>query len=72
MPDTGQTVQDLSQQDFLALGVNDIAYIKTVQVDGRAQYAIYAADGTEMTVLANRDVAFAAVVRNDMEPLSVH
>jgi hypothetical protein len=72
MPNTGQTVQDLSQQDFLALGVNDIAYIKTVQVDGQAQYAIYAADGTEMTVLANRDVAFAAVVRNDMEPLSVH
>lgn len=71
MPDTGQTVQDLSQQDFLALGVNDIAYIKTVQVDGRKQYAIHAADGTEMTVLANRDVAFAAVIRNDMEPQSV-
>jgi hypothetical protein len=72
MPDTAQTVQDLSQQDFLALGVNDIAYIKAVQVDGRTQYAIHAADGTEMTVLANRDVAFAAVMRNDMEPLSVH
>ena len=31
-----------------------------------------AADGTRMAVIPNRDLAFAVVRQNDMEPVSVH
>lgn len=64
--------QELSQQDFLLLGINDIAYVKKEQRDGKQVFVIHSADGNAITALADHDVAFAAVRQNDMEPLSVH
>jgi hypothetical protein len=49
-----------------------IAYVKTVKVDGDLAYAVYAADGTELAILADREVAFAAALSHDYTPLSVH
>lgn len=63
---------ELSQQDFLLLGINDIAYVKKEQRDGKQVFVIHSADGNAITALADHDVAFAAVRQNDMEPLSVH
>jgi hypothetical protein len=54
------------------LGVQDLAYIKRVVIDGATGYAVHAADGTEIAVLPDRDVAFATVRQHDLEPLSVH
>ncbi|HYD64999.1 DUF1150 family protein [Azospirillum sp.] len=65
-------LRQLSPQDFVAFGVDHVAYVKAVEVDGNAGFAVHAADGTPLTVLPNRDVAFAAVRQNDMEPVSVH
>ena len=62
----------LSPQDFAAFGVDLVAYVKPVVVDGAPGYAIHAADGTELTVVAGRAAAFAAVRRHEMEPVSVH
>ena len=59
-------------KDFMALGMNDIAYVRPVEVEGRAAFMVHAADGTEMAVFADREVAFAAVRRHEMEPFSVH
>ena len=64
--------QELSPQDFLLLGINDVAYVKKEQRDGREVFAIHSADGNTITALPGYDVAFAAVRQNDMEPLSVH
>jgi len=62
-----------SEQELAAWGVNDVAYVKAVtKEDGGQGYGIYAADGTQMAVMDDRDVAFAAVRQHDMEPLSVH
>lgn len=63
---------ELSQQDFLLLGINDIAYVKKEDRDGKVVFVIHSADGNAITALADHDVAFAAVRQNDMEPLSVH
>jgi hypothetical protein len=52
--------------------MQDIAYVKPVIVDGAASYAVHAADGTQMALIANRDLAFAVVRQNEMEPVSVH
>lgn len=62
----------ISPQALFALGVEDVAYVKSVYKDGRKFYAVVAADGTEMQTFADRDVAFAACRQNDLEPLSVH
>jgi len=72
MMDWLDTVRDISRQNFAALGVHDVAFVKPVEVDGKPAYAIHAADGTEMGVVNDREVAFAAVRQHDLEPLSVH
>lgn len=64
--------QELSQQDFLLLGINDVAYVKKEQREDQEVFVIHSADGNAITALPDRDVAFAAVRQNDMEPLSVH
>ena len=49
-----------------------VAYVKKVVVDGDPAYAVYAGDGTELAILADREVAFAAALSHDYVPVSVH
>jgi hypothetical protein len=64
--------RQMSAQELAMMGVQDLAYVKPVVVDGAARYAIHAADGTQMAVVPNRDMAFAVVRQNDLDPVSVH
>jgi hypothetical protein len=65
-------LRQISARELAFLGIEDLAYVKRVEVDGTAAYAIHAADGTQIAVLAGRDLAFAAARQHDLEPLSVH
>ena len=65
-------VRDLSPQDFLLLGINDLAYVKKGLVDDKEAYLVFSADGTHIAAMGVREIAFAAVRQNGMEPLSVH
>jgi len=49
-----------------------VAYVRPAVVEGQKVYAIHSADGSEIGMMAGRDVAFAAVKQHDMEPVSVH
>jgi hypothetical protein len=62
----------LSLNDLGRFGLEDIAYIKTVTLNGQKFHAIHAADGTPLTVVNERDLAFATVRQHDMQPSSVH
>lgn len=62
----------MSQGEFARLGLEDIAYVKPTEVDGATAYAIHTADGNAVAVVADRDLAFATVRQNDLQPLSVH
>jgi hypothetical protein len=62
----------MSDHDLAALGLQEVAYVKPVFVEGNTAYAVHAADGTEIAVMANRDIAFAAIRQNDLRPVSVH
>lgn len=64
--------ENLSSDQFAALGVDRVAYVRPAVIDGRTVYAIHNADGNEMGMMAERDIAFAAVKQHDMEPVSVH
>jgi len=62
----------MSAHDLAAFGVQDLAFIKPVSVNDEVGYAIHAADGTQMALVGDRDVAFAAVRQHGLEPVSVH
>ena len=59
-------------QALLAWGVEDVAYVRPTEADGKAAFAICTADGSEIAVFDDRDVAFAACRQHELEPLSVH
>jgi len=67
-----ERIRHMSMRELAFFGIQDIAYIRRVVVDGAAAYAVHAADGTQIAVLADRDIAFATVRQHDLEPLSVH
>ncbi len=72
MNPTTLTLRQLSPQAFAALGIEALAYVRRVDRDGQPGFAIHAADGTVLTVVADRAIAFATVRQHDLEPMSVH
>jgi hypothetical protein len=67
-----ERIRQMSAHELALFGMQDLAYIKAVMVDGASGYAVHAADGTQIALLPDRDVAFATVRQHDLEPLSVH
>jgi len=62
----------MTEHAFALLGVDDVAYIKQVVIDGETLWAIIGADGTSLALAPDRDLAFAAALQNDRTPVSVH
>jgi len=62
----------MTSQELAVLGMQNVAYVKPIEAEGKPAYAICAADGTQMALAASRDLAFAVIRQNDMEPASVH
>ena len=67
-----QNSPSISAQDFMALGLDDLAYVRAMEIDGQTVFAVHAADGRQLAVLPSREVAFSTVLKNDMTPVSVH
>jgi hypothetical protein len=67
-----ERIRHMSARELALFGMQDLAYIKSVIVNDAAGFAVHAADGTQIAVLPNREVAFATVRQHDLEPLSVH
>lgn len=69
-----ETIQSpMSANEFEMLGMDHVAYVKKLAGGGTPRFGVYAANGTEIALMeADRDVTFAAIRQNDMEPVSVH
>ena len=67
-----ERIRQMSARELALFGMQDLAYIKRVLVNDMAGFAVHAADGTQIAVLPDREVAFATVRQHDLEPLSVH
>ena len=65
-------LKQISSKDFLNLGVEDVAYVKAVRIEGKRVYAIHGADGTPLSVERTRDLAVMAVKNNEMHAVTVH
>ncbi len=62
-------LRQLTQQDFAALGLADIAYVRPKLVNGATVFAIHTADGNEAAVTPTHETAIATIRQNDLEPV---
>ncbi|MBV9860444.1 MAG: DUF1150 family protein [Alphaproteobacteria bacterium] len=65
-------IRHISAHEFAAFGMQHLAFVKQILAEGVSSYAIHAADGTQIAILPDRDIAFATVRQHDLEPVSVH
>ncbi len=70
-------LKGLSTNDFLRIGMNEIAYVRPFAVTGgnsdeKQAFAVYAADGTQLSVLDSMDMAMATLRHNDLIPVTLH
>lgn len=67
-----ERLRQMPNRAFAQLGIEGVAYVKPVVVDEVSAWAVHAADGTQLAVLAEREQALATIVQNGLEPASVH
>ncbi len=65
-------IRHMSREALAALGVDQIAYIKPVEIEHEMRFAVHTADGTGVTVFPSLELARLAIRQNDLEPVSVH
>lgn len=53
--------------DFSAL-----AYVKPISTNRGMGYAVCAADGTQLAIFSDQEVAFFAARQHDLEPVLIH
>lgn len=66
-----QILRNLSAQAFLNFGVNQIAYIRSVNMGGQTAYALHGADGSALVVIDTLESAILAARQNDLEPVTL-
>jgi len=65
-------LRDVTPEQLFHLGLQDLAYVKSVAVHGEPGFAVFSAEGIEIATFTNREVAFAACRQYDLEPVSLH
>lgn len=73
--DRPAVLKELSVQDFLDVGLNQIAYIRcleTAEKSSSGSYSVHAADGSQISVMDSYDTAVAAIHINDLFPVTLH
>jgi hypothetical protein len=66
---TLELLKELTIQDFLDVGLNQVAYIKCSK---DKSFSVYAADGSQISVMDSYDTAVASIRVNDLFPVTVH
>jgi hypothetical protein len=65
-------IRHISTEQLAQLGMQQIAYVKPVVVNGTSCFAIHAADGTPMAIAEGLEVAVTAIMQHEMVPAQVH
>ncbi len=68
----GAALRTLSAADWAAFGLQQMAYIRPVLVNGVRGMAIHAADGTPIGAAPDARLAMAAILQHEMEPMWMH
>jgi hypothetical protein len=62
----------MTAAELRRLGLPRLVYLRCGTVDGQPAFAIHAADGTEMAVVEDVDLAIELVSESDMTFVAVH
>ncbi len=65
-------LRQLSVQDWARFGVQEIAYIRPVVVNGVPAVSIHAADGTPIGTAPTPELAIAALEQHELAGVRVH
>ena len=65
-------IRHISAEQLAELGVARLAYVKPVEVNGAQGFAIHAANGAPMALIAEREVALALIAQHEMVAALVH
>lgn len=65
-------LKELSTQDFMNFGVHQIAYIRPkVNTKGKKIYAIFSADGHEISTAKSEELAIITARQNELDPVAI-
>jgi len=67
-----ERIRALTPKDLLMLGIKDMAYVKSIEVDGETAVALFAANGLQIAVMEDRETAVAAAWQNGLAPMTLH
>jgi hypothetical protein len=60
-------------EDFAGWGLGEAAYVRqSTDTEGNAVWGIFRADGQPLGAAPTRDVALAAILQYELQPLSTH
>ncbi len=64
----------LTTEELLTVGMDQVAYIKVIgkDMEGKSEFAVHAADGTQLSIMDSYDMALAAVKMSDLFPVTLH
>ena len=71
-PDTNSYLRSLSDNDFMALGVRQIAYVKPIILEDSVAFVVHAADGTPLSVHEDASNAVQTARSNELHPVTLH
>ena len=63
---------DPTAGELIYLGLDEVAYIKPIVEEGENIFGIFAADGEQIGVAPEFDLARAMTIQSDLYPVNVH
>lgn len=67
-----QNLRHISPEALAMLGAPSLAYVRPVTVPGGIGWGIFAANGQQMGVVDDRELALAAARQHELQPVDVH
>lgn len=67
-----QTAPQLEELMMAMVGLETMAYIKPVSFGELVQYAVFAADGTQLAIFNDHETAHYNAVKHNLTPASIH
>lgn len=67
-----QTAPQLEELMMAMVGLETMAYIKPVLFGELTQYAVFAADGTQLAIFNDHETAYYNAVKHNLSPASIH
>lgn len=64
--------RSITEAQLADLGIEEIAYVRPVMTPNGPAFGVFAANGTPIAIASDNSVARAAIVQNEMAPVSVH